>query len=1066
MLKSIIIFCLARRTVILFSTLFFLGAGLIAFKKFNIEAYPNPAPVIFEITAQSPGLSAEEMEKYYTIPIETGLYSVPGLSIVRSTSFYGLSFVRVVFKYGEDFRVAANNLNTAIQQNVILPNNQIPNVQESSTVGEIYRYTISGPENFGITNLRTIEDWVVAKRLLKISGIVQVNGWGGKTKQFDVEVNPLKLQAYNITIPQIITALGNSNINVGGREVRIGQQSVNIRGIGLIDSGGSDDLTKGYKTKDIENVVLTQVNGIPILVKDVAKVKVGFVPRLGILSKDNETDVVGGIVVLNRLQKTSEVLPLVKNEIEKINNDGSLPKGVKVVPFYDRTDLIKLSQNTVLNNLLMGCLLVFLIQWIFLGDLKSALIVSANIPFALLFATICLVYTGDSGNLLSIGAIDFGIIVDTSVILIENIFRNFQKRDHEKLVLINNLKHELFKTDQITQSRISSWSDRLKLILISSFQVDSALFISSIITIAGFIPLFTMSGVEGQIFGPMARTYIYALIGALISTFTITPIMVNYLFPKVIEEKETLIVTKLRSFYLPILEKALKNPKKIVIGGCLFLFFALLISLRLGTEFLPSLEENNYVIRASMPLTLSLEDGQAISKKMRDIVKAHPEVKTVTTQHGRPDNGSDAAPLSNIECFVFLKEPSQWPKGSTKEKLTKQLTSELNDQIPGVQFNFAQYIQDNVAEAISGVKGSNAVKIIGSNLKELERIADQVQKQLNEVKGITDLATLPVLGQPNLNIKIDRAKAARYGLNSGDINTIIQAALGGVNATSVLEGDRQFNLVVRYQTDYRDKIDKIKKINIKYTSNAGTIGYVPLSQLADISLSPGASFIYHEKNERYIPVKFSVRDRDLGSAVKEAQQRIQKNVILPAGYRLVWAGEFEDLQNAKNRLFIIVPISLVIILVILYSNLNSFKDCLFVLSGIPFAVAGGIIGLTLTGVNFSISAAVGFISIFGVSVKSGILLITSFRENLQKNMTAHDAMYQACEQRMRPLLMTTLAACIGLLPAAISTGIGSQVQQPLAVVIVSAMLIGPVMLLIVVPALQLLFLEKNVRIKS
>ncbi|HEY3857972.1 MAG TPA: CusA/CzcA family heavy metal efflux RND transporter [Verrucomicrobiae bacterium] len=1061
MLKSIIAFCLSRRAIVIFALIAFTGAGIVAFKKLNIEAYPNPTPVILEITAQAPGLSAEEMEKYYTTPIEIGLYSTPGIDIIRSTSFYGLSFIRVIFKYGIDYHFAYAQADIAIQQNVTLPGNQIPQIQQNSSTGEIYRYQVVGPKHFGLTNLRTVQDWIVMRRLQTIPGIVQVNSWGGTTKEFNVEVNPQKLEAYNASVPQIISALANANINIGGREIRIGQQSINIRGVGLIDDGGDDDLTKGYKVSDIENVVLSQSNGVPVLIKDVANVKVGYVPRLGVCGRDDDDDVSAAIVVMSRIEETARMLPKVKSEIAKMNSDGSLPTGVKLVPFYDRGSLIGVTTHTVLHNLVFGCVLVFLIQWIFLGNLRSAIIVGANIPFALFFAIMMLLMRGESANLLSVGAVDLGIIVDFSVILVENIFRNLQRDSEEKQGLLARLADGFYGTDPTQALRSSPshvWTERLRLILISAMQVDKAVLFSALITVAGFVPLFTMEGVEGQIFGPMARTYGYALAGALISTFTVTPVLSSFFLPKEVKETETIAVRILHRLYNPALRFALAN-KAIMVGiGVVFLVLTGVLSLRLGSEFLPHLEEGNFWIRASMPMTLSLEDGEAAARKMRLILMRHPEVVTVVSQHGRPDNGSDASPFSNVELFVPLKPFDEWPKGSTKEKLTAQLQSEFESELPGISFNFSQYIQDNIEEAISGVKGENSVKIIGPNLEMLEKFAHQVQDEMSQVRGIADLGIFPLLGQPNLDIKVDRAKAARYGLNSGDITTVIQAAMGGAAATTVLEGDRQFGVAVRFAPEFRDSIEKIRNIKVAYQTPSGVNSYIPLSEVATISLDTGAAWIYHESTQRYIPVKFSVRGRDLGSTVAEAQERIAKNVKLPSGYRMVWAGEFGDLQNAKERLALIVPVSLLLIVMLLYTLYNSVVECVLTLTGMLFAAAGGIIALYVSGLAFSISAAVGFVSLLGVSVMNGILLLTYYHQTSLRGGTPTEIMFRAASTRMRPLLMTSFSACIGLLPAAVSTGIGSQVQRPLATVIVGGMFIGPIMLLLVVPVLKIAFL--------
>ena len=1064
MLKGIVAFGLTRRAIIVLGLLVFIGGGFIAFTKLNIEAYPNPAPVILEITAQAPGLSAEEMERYYTIPMEVGLYPTPGVANIRSTSFYGLSFVRVTFQWGIDYYFAYTQAALSLQQRVSLPNGVSPTIQQSSLVGEVFRYQIVGPPNFGLTNLRTVQDWVVIRRLFTVPGVVQVSSWGGTTKQYDVEVDLHKLDAYNVTLPQVIGALGSANINVGGREITVGQQSVNIRGVGLFDSGGAEDLTQGWHVNDIENVVLAQVNGVPVQVKNVAKVTVGFVPRLGIAGRDRDDDVALAIVVKGRTYPTNEVVARIKAEVDKINNDGTLPPGVKLVPYYDRTTLVSVTTSTVLHNLIFGCLLVFLIQWIFLGDLRSAIIVGANIPFALFFSVIILVLLGQDANLLSVGAVDVGIIVDSAVILVENIFRNFQARPEQQQQLLQQLAEGRFGADPTRAGdHATAWTDRLRMILVSALQVDKAIFFSVAVTVAAFVPLFTMQGVEGQIFNPMARTYGYALVGAMLSTFTITPVLASYLLPEHVRELETIAVRALRSAYAPVLRWALIHRKTMLAIGTAFLAAIGLLTLRLGTEFLPHLEEGNLWIRALMPQTIGLMAGEPAAGKVREILLRHPEVLTVVTQHGRPDDGSDAAPFSNLEIFAPLKPFEQWPADLTKDKLIKQLQKEFVEELPGITFNFSQYIQDNIEEQLSGVKGANSVKIIGRDQMILEDLAHKVLHEMEQVKGVEDLDVFWVRGQPNLNVKVDREKAARYGLNTGDVNLVVQAALGGAVATTLLEADRQFNVTVRLPPEYRASLEAVRNVKVGFTTPDGNNAYIPLTELANITLDTGASFIYREARELYIPVKFSVRGRDLGGTVEEAQQRIAKNVKLPPGYRIIWAGEFESLQLAQARLEVIVPISLALIMVLLYGLFNSLRDSLLALAGIPFAVGGGVLALYFTGLDFSISAAIGFVSLLGVSVMDGILMITYYNQARQDTTDAVEAMFQAATHRMRPMLMTAWSACIGLLPAAVSSGIGSQVQRPLATVVVGGMLIGPIMLLVVVPALRMMFLGREGR---
>jgi heavy metal efflux system protein len=796
-------------------------------------------------------------------------------------------------------------------------------------------------------------------------------------------------------------------------------------------------------------------------VKDVARVYVGNAPRLGKAGRDHEDDVVAAILVMNRTLHTNDVAARISAEVAKINSDGSLPPGVKIVPFYERTTLVAVTTKTVMHNLLFGFILIFVIQWLFLGDLRSAIIVGVNIPFALFFSIIILVLRNEDANLLSVGAVDFGIIVDAAVILVENIYRNFQARPEDRQLALHQLAEGRWGTDptgSISATGQTVWTDRLRLILISALQIDKAVFFSTAIIIAAFIPLFTMQGVEGQIFSPMARTYAYALVGALLATFTVTPCLASLLLPEHIHEVETFAVRALRAAYTPVLHWSLGHRKLMVAIGMIFLVVAGFLGSRLGGEFLPALEEGNLWIRASMPPTISLEAGMPIVNRIREILLRYPEVITVVSQHGRPDNGSDAAGFFNAEFFVPLKPFDEWPSDMTKEKMIDELQAVFAKEFTGIGFNFSQYIQDNVEEGLSGVRGANSAKIIGPDLVTLEKYAAEAMHEMAQVRGITDLGIFWVLGQPNLNISIDRAKAARYGLNIADINTVVQAALGGTVATTLLEADRQFNVTVRAAPEFRNSIDAIRNLKVGYQTPSGN-AYIPLSELAAITLDTGSSYIYHERNQRFVPIKFSVRGRDLAGAVAEAQQRIAQNVKLPIGYRIEWAGEFEGMQQAQKRLALIVPVALVLILVLLYSLFNSLRDSLMALLGIPFSVAGGIIALYVSDLNFSISAAIGFVSLFGVSVMSGILIISCYNSIIARGMSTRDAMFEAVEQQMRPIMMMALSACIGLFPAAISTGIGSQVQRPLATVVVGGMLIGPVLLLIIVPALQTLILD-------
>ena len=1036
MLRGLIAFCLARPSLVLIAFVGFLVAGGFAFRSLNIEAYPDPAPPIIEIIAQWPGQSPEEVERYVTVPIEIALSSTPGLKFTRSNSVFALGFIRLQFEYGRDYHfVRQQSINRL--KDVQLPPGVQPVISPAGGISEIFRYQLTGPPGMGVMELKTIQDWVVERRLRIVPGVADVSVLGGNTKEYQVEIDLNKMISYGLTIPQIITAISSSNSNVGGRTISIGEQSANVRGIGVITS-----------LQDIANIVLLQQGGVPVLMSDVAKVQIGFKPRIGMSGRDGITDTVTGIVLMQKLERTMDVVQRVRAAVEKINSDGTLPAGVKIEPFYDRGDLVGLTVHTVIHNLLFGIALIFLIQWVFLGNLRCAIIVAATIPVALLLAVMITVARGESANLLSVGAIDLGIIVDGTVIMVENIFRHLAHYD----------PHTDERNDR------SSLSNRLNRILKAAVEVDSPIFFSVIITIAAFIPLFTMQGVEGQIFGPMARTYAYALIGAVIATFTVTPVMAAILLPERVKEVETFAVRWLRVAYEISLRFVVTHYRAAATVALGFLVLVFLAGGKLGTEFLPKLEEGNMWIRASMPPTIALEAGKDTVARIRDVIRSYAPVQTVISEQGRGEEGTDPDGAFLAEFFVPLKPSDQWPKGLTKEQLVNTLSAQLNREFVGIDFNFSQYIQDNMEEAVSGVKGENSIKIIGRDLAELERLSKAIKTELLQVRGVRDPAAFNLLGQPNLVIRIDRASAARYGFSVGDINAVVQAAIGGQEVSRVYEGEMNFGLTVRLSPQYRQNVDAIRAIPVALPSNDGKSlpAYVALGDLGEVKVEPGAAYIYRENSQRFIPLKYSVRERDLGSTVAEAQQRVAANVPLPQGYSLEWSGEFGAMQEARQRLMLIVPLSLVIILMLLYTLFNSVRDSLLALSGIPFAVAGGILGLYIGGLNFSVSAAVGFISLFGVSAMDGILLVSYIRKNMvEHGMSTEQSIIIAGETRMRQIFMTGLSACIGLVPAAISTGIGSQVQQPLACVIVGGMLLSPFCSLLVIPVLSRMFLPKQ-----
>ena len=1032
MLRKLIAACLARRPLILFAFAAFIGLGVAAFVTMNIEAYPDPAPPIIEIIAQYPGQSPEEVERYVTIPIEIAVSSTPGLKYLRSNTVFALGFIRLQFEYGRDYNfVRQQTLNRL--KDATLPSGVEPVISPAGGISEIMRYRLVGPPSMGLIELKTLQDWVVERQLRTVAGVADISPLGGKTKEFQAEVDLNRMMAYGLTLPQIITAISNGNSNVGGRTIAVGEQSVTVRGLGVIRS-----------LDDIRNIVLTQQGGVPVLLSDVAKVQIGFVPRLGIAGQDDTTDILFGIVLMQKLERTMDVVTRVRTAIQRINTDGSLPAGVKIVPFYDRGDLVAVTVRTVLHNMFFGIALIFLIQWIFLGDLRCALIVAATIPVALLLAVIITVLRGDSANLLSVGAIDLGIIVDATVIMVENIFRH--------------LAHQVRREIGDRESRLR---DKLRRVLSAAAEVDQAIFFSVIITIAAFLPLFTMQGVEGQIFGPMARTYAYALAGAVIATFTVTPVLASVLLPEHVSEVETFVVRRIRKVYAIVLPLAVRRAGRAALIALGFLAICALLALRLGTEFLPKLEEGNMWIRALLPPTITLEAGMNTVGAMRDVIRKYAPVRTVVSEQGRGEDATDPDGSFVAEFFVPLKPFDEWPPGLTKAELIRQMNEELHDKFVGVDFNFSQYIQDNIEEAVSGVKGENSVKIFGRDLAELERLSKALKTELSQVSGVQDAGGFNLLGQPNLVVRIDRAKAARYGFSVADINAVVQAAIGGQEVTRVYEGEMNFALTVRLAPEYRRSVDAIRAIPVALPNNdpKAPTAYIALGDLGEVKLETGAAYIYRENGQRFVPIKYSVRDRDLGSTVEDAQARIADKLPMPQGYRVEWTGEFGALVEAQKRLAIIVPLSLLLIGMLLYSLFNSIRDSLLALSGIPFAVCGGILGLTFAGLNFSISAAIGFISLFGVSAMDGILLVSYIRRNLDNNMGLEPAIVGAAETRMRQILMTGFSACIGLVPAALSTGIGSQVQQPLACVIVGGMLLSPICSLLVIPALSRLVMR-------
>jgi len=987
-----------------FSLLF---GGLYAFQQLDIVAYPDPSPPMVEVITQFPGWSAEEIERQITIPIEVALNGMPGLTDIRSLSIFGLSDVKIYFDFGTQYffdrQEVINRLAT-----VSLPQNVQPALSPWWAIAEIYRYELAGDGKTSLTDLKTIQDWQVRREFRRVPGIIDVTAFGGTTQEYHVDIDPGKLISYQVSLAQVMEALTNSNANVGGNYLTVGAQNYNIRGLGLING-----------LADIENVMVAEKEGTPIFVKTLGTVSVGHRVRLGKVGIDDNDDVVEGVILLQRGYKALSVLERVREKVEELNK-WKLPEGVKVKTFYDRTALIHTTVETVTDILISGMVLVFVILFVFLGHFRASLIVALTIPMSLLFTFTMMVMIGQSANLISLGSIDFG---NATLVMVESIFFHL---GHDRRL-------GLTVPQQIVRA---------------ARQVGQPIFFSTAIIVVAFIPLFTMTGVPGKIFAPMSITYGFALFGALLMAFTLAPVLCSLLLTGVVKEEDTRFVGAIRRTYLTVLQWALRHNVK-VIGAALLLLVGAFGALQfIGGEFMPALEEGNLWVRATMPVDISYDEAARLTGEIRQMFRQSPEVVTIVSQLGRPDDGTDPTSFFNAEFLANLKPQKEWRPGLSKDQLVEEIEARLK-VIPGIVFNFSQVIQDNVEEAMSGVKGENSIKLFGNDLKTMEAKAVEVEAVMKGVRGVKDLGIFRLVGQPNLLIQVDREASARYGLRVSDVNAVVQAAVGGQGVTQVYEGERLFDLVVRFLPEFRRDAETIGNILVNTPDGAR----IPLKQVATIRTQTGAFIIYRENNERYIPIKFSVRDRDLESTVKEAQTKMAQAVSLPERYRLEWAGQYDQLTAEQKRLTMIVPVSLVIILFLLYTTFNSLTNALLVLVTVPFALIGGIFSLVFTGTHFSISAAVGVISTLGVAILGGVLLISRIEDFRRHGLDLREAVLKGADVQMRPILMATLAAAIGLLPAALATGIGSQAQQPLARVVVGGMLTAAVLILVVLPVL-------------
>lgn len=1028
MIQSLVDFSLKNRLLVLAVAVLLFIWGVISFRSLPVEAYPDVANNYVQVITQWPGISAEQVEQQVTIPLEIVMNGIPHLQSLRSVSLFGLSSLMLIFDDDSE-----NDWNRAKvlerMSQVNLPAGVQPQMgADFSPVGQIYFFTLhsTNPE-YDVMALKSLEDWVIEKQFKSVPNIVDVASFGGPTREFQVRVDPNKLIAYGLNLSQVEQQLTNNNNNGGGSFIEAGLQQINVRAVGQVKS-----------VSDIENTVLTAKNGASIRVRDIAAVEEGSKIRLGQFAKaihrkdgkivDND-DVVAGIVLLRKGADGDAALEAVHEKVNDLN-EHILPPGVKIVPFLDRSDLLHLTTHTVMHNLTEGIILVSLILFIFLGNIRGALIVTLTIPFALLFASICLDLRHIPANLLSLGALDFGMIVEGAVVMIENIVRI--------------LSHPGPHANETVEKKISH----------AAHEVQRPVFYSIAIIIVAYLPIFTLQAVEGRLFKPMAWTVAFALLGALIFSMFVGPVLASVVFPKGTREWHNPLMGWLTKVYSWALAITIRW-RWVTLGAALAtLAGAFFLAQTIGSEFLPHLDEGAIWVRGTLAPSTGPTEGIRLANQVRVIIASFPEVVTATSQVGRPDDGTDTTGFFNTEYFVDLKPKEQWRPvfHEDKEALIAAMNRELS-KIPGVLWNFSQPISDNMEEAVSGVKGELAIKVYGDDLKTLEEKGDQIVNVMRTIPGIQDLGLFRVLGQPNLNLTVDRDAAARYQVNTADVQDAIQTAVGGNALTQVLEGEQRYDLVLRYLPNYRDSKEAIEDIRLVSPSGER----VALSQLCKIKVEDGASEVYREGNQRYIAIKYGVRGRDLGGAVEEAIAKVGKQVKLPVGYHIDWAGEYASQQRAQKRLAIIIPLTLLVIFMILYSMFGSMKWAGLILITVAMAPIGGIAGLYLTGTNFSVSSGIGFLALFGVSVQTGVILVEYINQLRSRGYTILDAAQTGAVQRFRPILMTMLVASLGLVPAATSHGIGSDSQRPFAIVIVGGLMAVLFMSIFLLPSLYVWF---------
>ena len=1024
MMNRVVASSLRQRFLVVLLTLVLIGAGTRSLERLPVDAYPDLSPPIVEIITQWPGHAAEEVERLITVPVEVGMNGIPKMTTQRSITLYGLSDVILTYADNADNDAARQEVFNRLSS-LSLPTGVTPSVSPlSSPSGLIYRYVLQSSDRSPM-ELKTFEDWIIEPAYKSLAGVADDSGFGGGTMQYQVLLDPAKIAGVGLSVLQVEAALAANNGNAGGGFYSQGGQFYYVRGLGRLET-----------LEDIGNVVLAVNNGTPVLLKNVGRVVIGIAPRLGEFGFEKQDDCVEGVILLRTGDKTQDVLKRVEAKTKQLN-EQVLPKDVKIVPFYDRTDLIKLTTQVVEQNLLRGMLLVVVILIFFLYDFRAGLIVAVTIPLALLFAFICLDLQKASANLLSIGAVDFGILVDGAVVMVENIFRQIALRKGNRTNVFEIVKD-------------------------AAAEVDRPLFYAVAVIVASFLPIYVLAGPSGTLFKPMADTMVFALIGSLIVTLSLLPVLCSWFMRDGVRERRSAVFEAIKSVYTKGLDFCLAHPWGTTLASAILLAGSLLLIPSIGAEFMPQLDEGALWVRATMPYTISYDESAKITPQIRAVLKSFPEVTTVASELARPDDGTDPTGFFNVEFFVGLKPYSEWTGAyRTKAKLIEAINTKLQ-QFPGIIFNYTQPAEDAVDEAESGLKSALAVKVFGSDLDVLEQKGKAIKKILEQVRGIKDVTLVKELGQPSLDIKINRATIARYGVNVADINALITTAIGGDVATQVQQGEKQFDLVVRLERQYRDNPEEIA--NILVPTPGGQ--QIPLKEFADIRVMNGAAFIYRQDNSRYIGVQFSVAGRDLAGAVEDAMQQVKKNVSLPEGYRTDWGGEYTEYTESRAQLNVILPLTLCLIFLLLFALYSNLKFPFITVLGVVLsAPVGGLIALWLTGTPFSVSSGIGFLALFGVSVQTAVVYISYVNELRLKGTNLAEAIREGAILRLRPIMMTALVAALGLLPAALATGVGTDTQRPFALVIVSGLFTRLLISIFLMPALYTMVARPDDRLE-